>query len=264
MGQEHDSGIMSMDVDYDIATTTLTPRSILASFFPYVFAAPQIHKQLPPVNHRSGPSVLSPLSTLQPNYKLLHLTHTRLHNRFLYGSYRLSILQTRPIGSTALTIAPNSPHTNTIYCLQLYTNPKTGVQTLFTGSRDKSIREWNIRTSQVIRIVQGVHSSSVLSLCVDRSLLVSAGSDRRVVVWELNGNELLRSIQDHTDSVLAVRFDERRLVSCSKGMNSAYAPIVLLFTLSRSNFEDVLIPPLKSSSYTSGTQGSCECCLYFW
>jgi hypothetical protein len=60
-----------------------------------------------------------------PNYKLLYLTRTLLHRRFLSGSYRLSYLQTR--GST-------NSHTSTIYCLQLYTYPDTGVQVLFTGA----------------------------------------------------------------------------------------------------------------------------------
>jgi hypothetical protein len=59
-----------------------------------------------------------------PDYKRLHLTRALLFRRFLSGSYRLSYLQSR--GS------PNS-HTSTIYCLQLYTYPETGVQVLFTG-----------------------------------------------------------------------------------------------------------------------------------
>jgi len=217
MGQDHDSGFVSMDVDNTTIGTTPAASSIFASIFSNVFAAPQTtNRHLLPGSRRSAPAALPTLSTLQPNYKLLHQTYTRLHNRFLCASYRLSTLQTRPAGSTAVTAAPNSPHTNMIYCLQLYTYPKTGIQTLFTGSKDSSIREWNIHTSQVIRIVQGVHSSSVLSLCVDRGLLASAGGDRRVGLWDLNRNELFGSIQDHTDSVLSVRFDERRLVSCSK------------------------------------------------
>ncbi|KAJ3483182.1 hypothetical protein NLI96_g6494 [Meripilus lineatus] len=46
--------------------------------------------------------------------------------------------------------------------------------------------------------------------------MVTGGSDRRVAVWDLNENYLVKLIQDHEDSVLCVRFDEKRLVSCSK------------------------------------------------
>jgi hypothetical protein len=142
------------------------------------------------------------------NYKLLHLTHTRLRHRFLSGSYRLSTLQSR--GSPA-------SHTNTIYCLQLYTYPESGIQTLFTGSKDRTIKEWDLATGAVLRTIGGVHEGSVLSICVYGDYLASAGSDSNVVVWDLVGNKVVKVIDDHEDSVLCVRFDDARLVSCSKG-----------------------------------------------
>jgi hypothetical protein len=159
----------------------------------------------------SAPSVLKtmgPASILKPDYKLLHQTRTKLHNRFLSSSYRLSALQTRG--------APPNAHTNTIYCLQLYTYP-SGLQVLFTGSRDKTVREWNLTTGMVERVISDVHSSSVLSICVHNGFVASAGSDRRVAVWDLENNRLVKIICDHEDSVLCVRFDDERLVSCSKG-----------------------------------------------
>lgn len=170
----------------------------------------------------SAPSVLKShghSSFLKPDYKLLHQTHVRLQHRFLTSAYRLSALQTRG--------TPTNAHTNTIYCLQLYTYPATGVQVLFTGSRDKTVREWNLTTGLVERVIGDVHASSVLSICVYNGILASAGSDRRVAVWDLEKNKLLKVISDHEDSVLCVRFDEERLVSCSKG-RSATLPASLL------------------------------------
>ena len=154
-------------------------------------------------------SPVTPIAQHQhPNYKLLHLTHTRLRHRFLSGSYRLSTLQSR--GSPA-------SHTNTIYCLQLYTYPETGIQVLFTGSKDRTIKEWDLATGAVLRTIGGVHEGSVLSICVYGDYLASAGSDSNVVVWDLVGNKVVKVIDDHEDSVLCVRFDDARLVSCSKG-----------------------------------------------
>jgi hypothetical protein len=158
----------------------------------------------------SAPSILPSLShALKPNYKLLHQTHIRLHKRFLSSSYRLSALQTRG--------GPTNAHSNTIYCLQLYTYPDTGVQGLFTGSRDRTVREWNLTTGTVTRVIGGVHEGSVLSICVHKGYIASAGSDHRVAVWDLTENKLIKVITDHEDSVLCVRFGEDRLVSCSKG-----------------------------------------------
>ena len=183
-------------------------------------------------NRHSAPPSLPTSSSFLPNYKLLHQTHTRLYMRFLYSSYRLSTLQTRP-GGRLNEQAPTNLHTSTIYCLQLYTNHQTGVQTLFTGSKDKSIREWDLRTSQFIRVVHNIHLGSVLSLAAHDGLLCSAGSDSRVCLWDLVGDGLLSVIHDHTDSVLAVRLDERRLVSCSKGtLTGEWVVFPVLMTVS--------------------------------
>jgi WD40 repeat protein len=77
----------------------------------------------------------------------------------------------------------------------------------------------------VERVIKGVHESSVLSICVNGGFVASGGSDRRVAVWDLEEDTLVRVICDHEDSVLCVRFDEQRLVSCSKG--KFYYPFVL-------------------------------------
>ncbi|KAJ3916109.1 WD40 repeat-like protein [Lentinula edodes] len=160
----------------------------------------------------SAPSLLGSLGSLssspKPNYKLLHQTRIKLQKRILTSSYRLSALQTRG--------APTNSHTNTIYCLQLYTYPSSSVQVLFTGSRDKTVREWNLSTGLVERVISGIHLSSVLSICVHNGVLASAGSDRKIVVWDLEKNKVVKVISDHEDSVLCVRFDDKRLVSCSK------------------------------------------------
>jgi len=210
MHAELDSGFASTSftsVDPPVLDTFLAPikpRNIFPSR-----AADKWARGRASARH-SAPSVLKtlgPTSFIKPNYKLLHQTRTRLHNRFLSSSYRLSALQTRG--------APPNAHTNTIYCLQLYAYP-SGLQVLFTGSRDKTIREWNLTTGMVERVISGVHSSSVLSICVHNGFVASAGSDRKVAVWNLEGNNLVKVICDHEDSVLCVRFDDERLVSCSK------------------------------------------------
>jgi len=116
-----------------------------------------------------------------------------------------------------------------IYCVQLYTYATTNQQVIFTGSRDKTIREWNLRTCSVERVFEGIHTESVLSLCVRNGWMASAGSDRRVVLWRLDKDysrkgrsakgrhRAVKILRDHADSVLCVRFDDERLVSCSKG-----------------------------------------------
>ena len=165
------------------------------------------HNHAPPHMH---PPLLSSSSQLSKfDYKLLFRTHVQLEGRFRQQKYTLRTLQSR--GS------PNG-HTNTIYCLQLYTYPDTNRQVLFTGSRDRTIREWDISTGTVIRVLKGRHDGSVLSICARNGLLASGGSDGKVVIWDLQNGHPLWILRDHVDSVLCVRFDDVRLVTCSKGM----------------------------------------------
>ncbi len=95
---------------------------------------------------------------------------------------------------------------------------------LFTCSRDKSVREWNLNTGMVERVIANVHSSSVLSICAHNGYLASAGSDKQVAIWHLESNQLVKAICDHDDSVLCVRFNDRKLVSCSKGIMFHFFP----------------------------------------
>ena len=197
-----DSGFSSMTME---ATQASTSNSHMVKAW-----LSQVRRSQAARLRRPLPSVRNQHLTaaMKPDYKLLFATHIRLQNRFLSAQYSLSTLQTRG--------APNG-HSNTIYCLQLYTYPETGIQVLFTGSKDRTIREWDVSTGVVRRIIQGVHRGSVLSICAYNGLLASGGSDKTVVVWNLGSGQPIHVIRDHEDSVLCVRFNDQRLVSCSKG-----------------------------------------------
>ena len=229
MQAELDSGFASMSLSFSstgrIPTFTNTRGTLYASPTAIASSSKQLDNSMRPKlkaqSRYSAPSTVpmpaQDTPSSKPDYKLLHQTHSKLRNRFLSSSYKLSALQTRG--------APTNAHTNTIYCLQLYTYPETDKQVLFTGSRDKTVREWNLATGMVERVIANIHTSSVLSLCVHNGYLASAGSDRQVVVWHLGSNRLVNVLCDHEDSVLCVRFDDKRLVSCSKG---ALQPILHL------------------------------------
>lgn len=58
-----------------------------------------------------------------------------------------------------------------------------------------------------------------LAAASKRLLLVAGGSDGKLVLWDILSGKIEGEIQAHEpgDSVLCVRFDENRIVSCSKG-----------------------------------------------
>jgi hypothetical protein len=229
-----DSGFESSFADDPWEESSLTVPNLEDFVAPFQSSMTHSNTQTggSPRNPSPAP-VAQAVQNQRPNYKLLHLTRTHLHRRFLSGSYRLSTLQSR--GSSA-------SHSNTIYCLQLYTYPETGKQVLFTGSKDRTIKEWDLATGVVLQTIEGVHEGSVLSICVYGDYLASAGSDSNVVVWDLVEHKVAKVIDDHEDSVLCVRFDDARLVSCSKGESLTETLLLQLISYSRPYCPNLPLP----------------------
>lgn len=154
------------------------------------------------------PTESEPTSRI-PNYKLLYRTHIILKNRLQQGLYRFSTLQR--FGNH-----PPHSHNSTIYCVQLHN--LSNRQVVFSGSKDTRLLMWDLERGQVERIFSGPHTGSVLGICaLGDDIVVSGGGDARVVIWSITQETPFIVLNDHLDSVLSVRMDEHRLVSCSKG-----------------------------------------------
>ncbi|KAE8396445.1 WD40-repeat-containing domain protein [Aspergillus alliaceus] len=106
-------------------------------------------------------------------------------------------------------------HQECIYSIQFWGN------WLVSGSRDRTVRVWNIDTQRLrYRPLVG-HTKSVLCLQFDprptEDIIMTGSSDKSVIMWRFSTGEKLREITPaHRDSVLNLRFDERYLVTCSK------------------------------------------------
>ncbi|KAI1388972.1 WD40 repeat-like protein [Hypoxylon trugodes] len=106
-------------------------------------------------------------------------------------------------------------HNECIYSLQYNSDY------LVSGSRDRTLRIWNIRTRRLIRPPLKGHSGSVLCLQFDsdpdEDLIVSGSSDSDVILWKFSTGEIIQRLKKaHRESVLNVKFDKRILVTCSK------------------------------------------------
>ncbi|KAI9792852.1 MAG: hypothetical protein M1833_001011 [Piccolia ochrophora] len=110
---------------------------------------------------------------------------------------------------------PEEGHSECVYTIQYYG------KYLVSGSRDKSVRIWDLDTRRLVRNPLSGHTGSVLCLQFDASededLVVSGSSDTDVIVWRFSTGAKIKVIrQAHKESVLNLKFDKRYLITCSK------------------------------------------------
>lgn len=78
-------------------------------------------------------------------------------------------------------------HQDYIYCVRTYPSytlqaPSAGY--IVTGSRDRTIRVWDVESGQCLHVLRG-HSRSILSMdvCSEGDILVSGASDQMLGIW---------------------------------------------------------------------------------
>lgn len=92
---------------------------------------------------------------------------------------------------------------------------------LVSGSRDKTLRIWNLATRRLVRKPLIGHIGSVLCLQFDsdpgEDIIVSGSSDSDVIIWRFSTGDIIQRLTHaHRESVLNVKFDKRILATCSK------------------------------------------------
>lgn len=83
-----------------------------------------------------------------------------------------------------------------------------------TGSRDNTLRVWNIDTGECDILFLG-HTNSIRCLAVFGSVVVSGSYDFSVRVWDTITESCLHTFQDHHAQVYSVCFDGRFVCSGS-------------------------------------------------
>ena len=146
-------------------------------------------------------------SDVRLNYNHVYRQRRRLEDNWFAGRYKSFQLPHKD--------HPEEAHSECVYTIQ-YSG-----RYLVSGSRDRTLRIWDLDTQRLIRRPLSGHNGSVLCLQFDASpeedIVVSGSSDTDVIIWQFSTGRLLRRITAaHSESVLNVKFDKRYLVTCSK------------------------------------------------
>ena len=159
----------------------------------------------PPV----APSLTIPASIGQRklNWQYLYKQRRKLEDNWTLGRYVTFRL-------------PHPDHQSEGHAECVYTLQYFG-KYLVSGSRDKSLRIWDLDTKRLVRKPLYGHNGSVLCLQFDPSededIIISGSSDTDVIAWRFSTGEKIKKIRHaHAESVLNLRFDKRYLITCSK------------------------------------------------
>lgn len=98
-------------------------------------------------------------------------------------------------------------HTGPVTCAAVqYSAAYEGLH-LFTGSWDKSIKKWDLRTGECVATLLG-HGDFVKCVTIFRDTLYSGSSDGTLRKWNISTGECLATLKEHTRSVEDVLVDE--------------------------------------------------------
>jgi WD40 repeat protein len=141
-------------------------------------------------------------------------------------------------------------------------------KTLVTGSKDRTLKLWNVATGRELRTLVG-HMESVTSVAFspDGKTVVSGSEDHTLRLWDVVTGRELRAFNGHTSHVTSVEFsfDGKRLVSGSwdrtlKLWDVATGQVVRTFT---GHSESVSSVALSSDGQTLAS-GSEDNTLMLW
>lgn len=210
-----------------------------------------------PTDFKLAPSVL------QGNARSEDTSDPRVSWAYLYKQRRL-LEANWDAGRYKQLRLPHQDHPEQGHEECVYTIQHTG-DYLVSGSRDKTIRIWDLNTEMLRKggeaILRG-HKASVLCLQFDptpgNDIIVSGGSDSLVIIWKFSTGEIIRIMTDaHFESVLNLRFDDRYIVTCSKDKTikiwnrhqiARDSPIIPRHVLSSFNSDPTLSDPIAEYS----------------
>lgn len=97
-------------------------------------------------------------------------------------------------------------HSGDVRCLHMFGD------SLVSGSRDKSIKRWDLLTRTCTKTYTG-HKDHVYSIQSDERKIISGSADKTIRIWDVSSGKCLSSLKGHTAPVLSLQYDSTHLVT---------------------------------------------------
>eukprot|EP00871_Galdieria_phlegrea_P004206 jgi/Galph1/4787/GphlegSOOS_G3456.1 len=88
------------------------------------------------------------------------------------------------------------------------------LNTLFSGSLDKTISQWDLETAKQLTVMKG-HEGALFTIQSWQYVVVSGSSDSMIRLWDIRSKGCQRIFKGHSSGIHALQFDETKLVSAS-------------------------------------------------
>jgi WD40 repeat protein len=209
----------------------------------------------PPVYKPQSQPVKTPFVSDTKLRKLLIIATLGFIGTQLYGYVGQNLLRNHPDKPTPKveTLTPSSTE-KTLQLQQTLTGHSDSVssvayspngQTLASGSWDKTIKLWNVKTGNLLQTLTS-HSNDINSVAYspDGQTLASASNDKTIKLWNVKTGKLLQTLEGHSNLVNSVAYSPDGQTLASGSVDST----IKLWNVKTGN----LLQTLEGHSYLGG------------
>lgn len=152
---------------------------------------------------------------------------------------------------------------------------RRGVQTLVSGSDDRTIKTWDARKRFPLHTFESGYPVTAVCFNDTGEQIISGGIDNDIKIWDMRKNEILYKLRGHTDTITGLSLSPDGSYILSNSMDNTlriwdirpYAPAercVKIFTGNQHNFEKNLLRCAWSPDGSKISAGSADRYVYVW